>query len=165
MPLSSPGAVSIGMSAKTGDGSSGSGKLAEVLFLVGASVSSGTLTTVRLSEVAAVDPTGAEVTLEARPRTIGIFKLSGFTARTCDINADGRIGLEDVIVFLLLAGINQAYPGFDRDADGRYSASDALDLLLDIRQRNCPDSAAGLSGANSGFQGEGIRKQPLLKQK
>ncbi|MBN2289767.1 MAG: DUF4091 domain-containing protein, partial [Candidatus Glassbacteria bacterium] len=67
--------------------------------------------------------------------------------KTCDFSDDGRIAINDVIFFLLMARDNPENPDLDWNGDGRYSISDAIALLIDIMKGTCPDAAATLAGS------------------
>ena len=53
-----------------------------------------------------------------------------------DINADGKVGITDVIALLLLAREDPSDPKADYNGDGTWSIADAIALLLNIRDGN-----------------------------
>ena len=69
--------------------------------------------------------------------------------KECDFSGDGLITIGDVILFLLLARDHPGDPRLDWNGDGRYEISDAIALLKDIMDGNCPDAAAQLAAAGS----------------
>jgi len=67
--------------------------------------------------------------------------------KSCDFSNDGKIGITDVIALLLLARDDPNNPDLDWNEDGGYSVSDAIKLLLDIINGECPDLALQLASA------------------
>jgi len=70
-------------------------------------------------------------------------------SRSCDFNADGRINITDVIVFLVLGRIDPKDPQLDWNRDGKFTVSDAVKLLNDIQSGNCPGSPVMLASAGA----------------
>ena len=69
----------------------------------------------------------------------------GAPSKTCDYSGDGKILINDVIVFLLRARDNPDDPAVDWDGNGSYAINDAILLLLDIMKGTCPEAGALLS--------------------
>ncbi len=67
--------------------------------------------------------------------------------KSCDFSGDGKIAINDVIVFLLMARDNPNDPRLDWNEDGSYAINDAIVLLLDIMHGTCPDASVLLASA------------------
>ncbi|HUU26708.1 MAG TPA: Omp28-related outer membrane protein [archaeon] len=67
--------------------------------------------------------------------------------RSCDFNGDARVNISDVVAYLLLMRRNPADPLLDWNGDGDSSLEDAVTLLLDIMNGNCPSERLALSAA------------------
>jgi len=63
----------------------------------------------------------------------------GLSPKSCDFNGDGKIAVNDVICFLLMARDNPNDPRLDWNEDGGYSIGDAIALLTDIMRGKCPE--------------------------
>ncbi|HUU28358.1 MAG TPA: DUF362 domain-containing protein [archaeon] len=57
--------------------------------------------------------------------------------KECDIDANGRVNIADVIACILLMRREPDNPAWDWNGDGRNDVADALALLRDIMQGNC----------------------------
>jgi len=77
--------------------------------------------------------------------------------KICDFSGDGAVSLHDVIAFLLLARHDPANPSLDLNRDGAYSIADALRLLFDILNGNCPEGTSMLASAATDPDREMIR--------
>lgn len=80
------GEVAIGTSAKTGSGSDGSGTVAEVTFQISAGATSGATANFQITDVVAVDPSGADMTLSGGTEDITIYTGSEITPSTTDVS-------------------------------------------------------------------------------
>ena len=63
----------------------------------------------------------------------------------CDWSEDGSVGINDVIAFLLVARDNPNASGLDRNADGKYTIADAINLLITINHGDCSDASVSAS--------------------
>ncbi|MCD6360013.1 MAG: T9SS type A sorting domain-containing protein [Armatimonadetes bacterium] len=68
--------------------------------------------------------------------------------KKCDFSQDGRIGIADVIVFLLFARDHPNDPRLDWNEDDRYTIEDAVAFLFDIRNGTCPDLSVQMASVN-----------------
>ena len=68
--------------------------------------------------------------------------------KNCDFSGDGFVSISDVIFLLLRGQEDASNPELDWNNDGRYTVSDAIRLLFDIRDGLCPDQSAVLASAS-----------------
>ncbi len=91
------GTVSIGVSRRAGEGGvNGNGTVARVRFVSSANTPEGTQVTLTLTDLTALDPSGAAVALSAVPLTITLGS-SGLTVWPGDTNDDRLVNQADVL--------------------------------------------------------------------
>jgi len=66
------------------------------------------------------------------------------TAATCDLNADGRVSVADVLAFIRKYRSDPTDPSLDRDGDGRVSLEDVLTFIRDVAAGHCLGMFSGL---------------------
>lgn len=88
--------------------------------------------------------------LDDSARTVASVGLSGSgigEVKSCDFTGDGKVGLVDVVAFILLGRADPSDPRLDWNEDGAFTPADAVALANDIRAGNCPGSLlAGIGG-------------------
>lgn len=62
--------------------------------------------------------------------------------RSCDLDGNGKAGVEDAVRLLRLLGSGQTSAALDWNGDGRVGLFDALKLLREIWSQNCPECGA-----------------------
>ncbi|OGG05144.1 MAG: hypothetical protein A3F83_02935 [Candidatus Glassbacteria bacterium RIFCSPLOWO2_12_FULL_58_11] len=74
--------------------------------------------------------------------------VTGPSGLSCDFSGNGVVDVVDVIALLILGHSFPAEPRLDYNRDGRIGAEDALSLIRDMRDGNCPadTDTAGVRG-------------------